>query len=410
MFLEPDYIDSTGRGHGEFGSEIGRIVSNVGLYRPYLDANGRECVTLNGKPKFNNQTGEYDANPVKYDLATLRRRAPRLVAGTPAANAATMTQRAWIFLDKMIVEERRTRLRAWTDAASRVSKNVGNAYAKMTVEWQVMNDPGEAIVDMDGLSEGRNSPPLFKTDSVPLPITHAGFSYSDRVLEVSKASGTPLDTVEARMKTRRVMEKIEDTLIGTETGVTFGTQSTGDPSVVHRNASTVFGYTNFTYRVTKTDLTTPDGTNPDSVVQDVIEMRETMYANGYYGPFILYHSAPYDQWLDRTHFVGTFAQGLTTGARTVREVIGAVAGISDVRRLDRLSSSAYIMILVQMDPEVIEVVDGMPPTLLQWDEKGGRQKQFRVWAIQVPILKAPYSNNITGSTTPAAGIVHGTTS
>lgn len=408
MFTQ-DYIDSEGRGHGSFGSEVGKIVSNPGLYRPFIDDRGRECVVLNAKPRYNNQTGLYEPRPVKYDLATIRRRAPRLVAGTPAANAATLTQRAWIFLDKMVVEERRNRLRAWADAAARVSKNIGNAYSKMTVEYQVMNDPGEAVVDMDGLSEGRNAGPLFKTRSVPLPITHGDFYYSDRLIEVSRASGTPLDVTEARLKTRRVMEKIEDTLIGTETGITYGTQSTGDPSTVHEGTSTVYGYTNFTYRVTKTDLTTPDGTNPDSVVQDVIEMRETMYTNGYYGPFILYHSTSYDQWLDRTHFVGTFAQGLTTGSRNLREVISAIGGISDVRRLDRLTSG-YQMILVQMDPEVIEVIDGMAPTVLQWDEQGGRKKQFRVWAIQVPMLKAPYSNTLNSSTTPAAGIIHGTTS
>lgn len=409
MFLTPDYIDATGRGQGPFGSEVGRIQSNPGLYRPFIDDKGRECVTLNVKPKYNNTTGEYEPNLVKFDLETLRRRAPRLVRDTPAANAASLTQRAWIFLDKMIVEERRTRLRAWADAAARVSKSVGNAYSKMTVEWQVMSDPGEAVVDMDGLSEGRGAQPLFATDSVPLPITHGDFAYSDRLIEVSRSSGTPLDTTEARLKTRRVMEKIEDTLIGTETGVTYGTQSTGDPSVAHRGTSKVYGYTNFTYRVTKTDLTTPDGTNPDTVLQDVIEMRETMYSNGYYGPFLLYTSTSYDQWLDRAHFVGTFAQGLTSQAKTLREAIGSIAGISDIRRLDRLTSG-YQMILVQMDRDVIEVVDGMPPTLLQWDEKGGRLKQFRVWAIQVPILKAPYSNNVTGSATPAAGIVHGTTS
>lgn len=409
MFLEQDFIDTDGRGHGEFGSEIGRIVTQPGLWRPYLDDRGRECVTVNLRPKYNNSTGQYDPNPKKFCLNTLRRRAPSLVRDTPAANAATMTQRAWIYLDKMIVEERRHRLRAWADAAARVSKNIGNAYAKKTVEWQVMTDPGEAVVDMDGLADGRGSPVQFKTDSAPLPITHAGFFYSDRDLEVSKASGTPLDITEARQKTRRIMEKIEDTLIGTETGITYGTQSTGDPSVVHRGTSRVYGYTNFTYRVTKTDLTTPDGTNPDSVVQDVIEMRETMYTNGYYGPFILYHSTSYDQWFDRTHFVGTFAQGLTNGGKNLRSVISEIGGISDVRRLDRFTSG-YQMILVQMDPEVIEVVDGMPPTVLQWDEQGGRRKQFRVWAIQVPLLKAPYGNTMNGSTTPAAGIVHGTTS
>lgn len=394
-----------GQAHGPSAAEASDVTAMPGLYRPFLDRNGDACVVLNSRPRYNNTTGQYEPNPVKVKVETIRRRRPRWFK--PVMNAATLTKQAWQYLDNMIIEERRNRLRAWTDAAAVVSKSIGNAYNKMTVEYQVMNDPGEAVVDMDGLSEGRAAAPLFKLRSVPLPITHADFFISDRLLEVSRASGTPLDTTEARVKTRRVMETIEDTLIGTTTGVTYGTQSAG--AGAHEGTSTVYGYTNFTYRVTKTDLTTPDGTNPDTVLQDVIEMRETMYTNGYYGPFILYHSTSYDQWLDRTHFVGTFAQGLTTGSRTLREAIGAINGISDVRRLDRLTSG-YQMILVQMDREVIEVIDGMAPTVLQWDEMGGRKKQFRVWAIQVPMLKAPYSNTLNSSSTPAAGIIHGTTS
>jgi hypothetical protein len=52
---------------------------------------------------------------------------------------------------------------------------------------------------------------------------------------------------------RRVAEMVEKTLIGVETGMTYGTRS-GDSTTAHTGTSTVYGYTNFPYRVTKTNL------------------------------------------------------------------------------------------------------------------------------------------------------------
>ena len=373
-------------------SSLTSPTNQPGMWRPYVNRRGIPCVTVNGRHRQNHDTGEWFREQIEYPIEALRRRGVM----TPVMNAATLTKQAWQQLDTLIVEARRTRLRAWTDAVAAVPHAKFNAYGKKTLEWQAMNDPGSAQVDMDGLAEGRNDSPLLKLYSVPLPITHSDFFYSDRDLEVARGTGMPLDTTDARAKTRRVMETIEDTLLGTVTGVTYGTVSTGPGA--HTGDSEVYGYTNYAYRVTKTDLTTPTGTNPEAINTDVLEMIETMQTNGFYGPYMLYHSTPYSRYLADDYY----RTGSTSVVRSVRERIMENPEILDIRRLDRLTSG-YQMILIQWnDPEVMTMIDGMPPTMLQWDEKGGMMKKFKIWAIQVPVLKTPYNG--------VSGILHAMTS
>lgn len=386
------HVGTDGRGYGMVGEVAHGVKWDSGMLRPYVDDRGRRMLTVNtGRMVYDKNTKRTVAERKQVPVAELMRRG----VYNQVWNATTLRKNDWIELDRAVVRATRQRLRAWADLSAASSRGGFNAMAKMTLEYQTMSDPGEAVVDMDGITDGRTDTPTFKLRSVPLPITHSDFWFTEREIAVSRNSDTPFDTTMAEAAGRRVAEMIEKTLIGTETGVTYGTQSTGVGT--HEGTSTVFGYTNFTYRVTKTDLTTPVGTNPEAVMRDVIEMRETMYTNGFFGPFILYTSTSYDQWFDDDYF----RSGSTAIQRTLRERLTAIDGITAVRRLDFLTSG-YQMILVQMTRDVVEAINGMDVTTVQWESQGGLRKNFKVLAIQVPLLKAP-ANGV-------AGIVHGTTS
>jgi uncharacterized linocin/CFP29 family protein len=195
---------------------------------------------------------------------------------------------------------------------------------------------------------------------------------------------------------RRIGEMIERTVIGTETGMTFGTRS-GDAAVAHTGTSTVYGYTNFPYRQTKTDLTTPTGSNPEAINTDILEMIEVMQTAGFYGPYMLYHSTAYTRFLNDDYF----RSGSTSAVRSLRDRILENGDISDIQRLDYLTSG-YQLLLIQMDPDVAQAINGMDVTTVQWETRGGMQQNFKVMAIQVPLLKTPYNG--------VSGILHGTTS
>lgn len=354
-----------------------------GILRPYLNKRGIPVVTIMNQGK-----------PCVVRVMDL----PKLGINVPnhINNAQTLQKEVWIELDNSVVKATRQRLKAWSDLASKNPRGGFDAMSKLTYEYQSMNDPGEAIVDMDGISDGRADRPLFDLKSVPLPITHSDFYFSAREIAVSTNGGMTLDTTMAEAAGRRIGEMVERTLIGTETGVTFGTRS-GDAATAHTGTSTVYGYTSFPYRQTKTDLTTPTGSNPEAIMTDVLEMVETMYSAGFFGPFMLYHSTPYSRFLNDDYY----RTGSTSAVRTLRERILEIEGISDIQRLDYLTSG-YQLLLIQMDPDVAQAITGMDIRVVQWETRGGMQQNFKAMAIMVPLLKTPYNG--------VSGILHGTTS
>jgi len=397
-----------------YGGITGLIQSDnfIGMHRPYFDKNDRPAVTIN-TGRWTVEKGE--RRPIKEH---------RLVADilnngghhSPVLNATMLRKEEWLELDKVVLKAARLRLRAWSDLAAANTFGGFNGMAKMILEHETMSDPGEAVVDMDGLTDGRNDHPKFQLEGLPLPITHSDFWYSARKLAVSRGGlGTPLDTVSGEAAARRVAEMVEKTTIGVETGVTYGGAST-QTGGYGRN-STVYGFTNFTNRLTKTNLTTPTGSNPNATVSDVIAMRQQLYNNKFYGPFMLYHSTDWDTYLDNDYAFTNGSNWATNPSMTLRDRLRKIEGIVDVRRLDFLQSTAtafasaperitsanpFTLLMVQQTADVARAVIGMNMTTVQWESRGGMQLNFKVMCIYVPQLRADFNGN--------CGILHATTS
>jgi hypothetical protein len=375
MFV--DFV-SNGRGHGVVGETLSNCQFDPGLLRPYIDAQGRRCVTVN------NGRGGFEKRLVGDVIAS--------GVHSPVFNATSLRKDEWIELDRVVLKAARQRLRAWSDLAAANTYGGFNGMSKTILEHETMSDPGEAIVDMDGLTEGRTDSPKYQLEGLPLPITHSDFWFSARRLAASRNNGTPLDTTMAEAAGRRVAEMIEKTLIGVETGITYGNATANG----YGRTPSVYGYTNFTNRNTKTDLTTPTGSNPEAVVQDILEMRDQLYADNFFGPFMLYHSTGYDIYLDNDYF----RSGGTSVLQTLRQRIESIDGIAGVRRLDYLTSG-FVMIMVQMTPDVVRAVNGMDITTVQWESVGGMRLNFKILAIQVPQIRADFDGR--------CGLIHATT-
>lgn len=375
-------------GHGEVGQMLDQVRFDPGMLRPYKDRKGRRCVTVNTGRFTYDKNGRSSPVFQKVLVDDLIRKG----MGSPVMNAASLRREEWIQMDQVVVKAARQRLRAWDDLAASNTFGGFNGMAKLTLEYEAMSDPGEAVVDMDGLADARNDSPLFKTRSIPLPITHSDFWFSARRLAVSRNTGTPLDTTMAEAAGRRVAEMIEKTTIGVETGVSYGKNTS-----YHEGESKVYGYTNFPYRMLKTDLTTPTGSNPEAIATDILEMREQLYAAGFYGPFMVYHTPAYDLYLDSDYF----RTGGTSAVSTVRERVNTIEGISGFRRLDFWTGSAYQIVMVQMTPDVARAINGMDITTVQWESKGGMMLNFKVMCIMVPQLRHDYNQD--------TGILHATT-
>lgn len=388
MFVS-DYILNE-VGYGETGEALGRVHFDAGLLRPYFDG-GHVCVTMKtGKIVTNAETGEFEEEVENVRVNDLRDTG----LDNSIWNATTLRKDEWVHLDAKVTMAARQRLRAWTDAYSVVGTSY-DGFSVMTHEYEAQSDPGEAVKDMDVLADGRTDAPLYKLRSAPLPIIHSDFYFSERRIAVSRNKGIPVSMVMGEAAARRVGEMVERTLIGTETGITYGTHASG--SNAHDGTSTEYGYTTFPARNTKTDLNTPTGTNPEAVMTDVLEMVETLQSDGFFGPYMLYHSTGYSRYLNDDYF----RTGSTSAVRSLRSRILEIDGIADIRRLDYLTSG-YQLILVQMTTDVIEAINGMEVQTIMWESQGGMRKNFRVMCIHTPLLKSDYNGN--------SGLVHGTTS
>jgi len=371
-----------GRGHGAVAEQLSAIGGDPGRLRPYYDSNGQKCVTIN--------TGQVDAEGKPVFEALTLNEAERMGL---SINATTILRKdEWITLDNVVLQAARQRLRAWSDLAAVSSYGGFDGYATTILEYEAASDPGEANTDMDGLSEGRNDAMKYQLEGMPLPITHSDFFVRDRQLAASRSRGLPIDLSMGEAAGRRVAEKIEKMLVGTVTAFQYG------KSTDYSRTSAVYGYTTFTGRTTKTDLTTPTGSNGPAVLTDVLEMIELAYSNNFYGPFMLYHSTDYSQFMDNLFSTTEPSAG------TLRNRLREIDDIQDVRRLDYLPSSTnpFTLILVQMTGDVVRAVNGMPLTTVQWSTRGNLMHNFKVMTIMAPQIREDFNGN--------CGIVHATTS
>lgn len=399
------------------------------MLRPFFDSNpnsptrGQRCVIVNsGRWKHDDKLGREVQLKQQVTIEALERRGIH----SPVFNATSLRKEEWLELDRKVLKAARFRLRAWSDLAAANSFGGFNGMGKIILEHETQSDPGEAMVDMDGISGGRTDSPVFQLQGLPLPITYQDFWFSARRLAVSRNSGTPLDSNMGEAAARRVAEKIEKMTIGNApAGFVYGGNSTQVGG--YGRSSKVYGYTDFSDRLTKTNMTAPTagGWLPSTTMTEFNACLNYLRSRKFYGPFMVYNSTDWDPYLDGDYYMGSGA-GVASSAQTLRARLRAIDGVMDVRRLDMLfgsltdsttgallstygpglediaSANPFTFIFVQMTSDVAQAVTGMDITTVQWESKGGMQLNFKVMCIMVPQIRADYYGN--------CGILHATIS
>lgn len=397
MFVD-NYI-LNGQGFGEVAKGLQEVHYDHHLLRPFIEDNpnspnrGRPCCNMMTGKILVDDKGRKHAEVKKFTIRALQERG----INSPVFNSTLLPKDAWIRFDAAVTRTQRQNRDAWNDLARHKRVSGFDAMATLTFEYRTLSDAGEALQDMDMQSPDRTDRPLENIRSIPLAITHSGFFFTERELAVARNKGMPLDDEMAEQAANKNNELIERQTIGTEAGTEFGTRTTGDNP--HTGLSKVYGFTTFPYRITKTDLTTPTGTNPEAVMTDVLEMIELMRAQGFNGPFVLYHSTGYSRYLQDDYY----RSGSTSAVRSLRERLMAIEGdITDIRRLNFLTSGYQLILVGYNEQASPRAIDGMSPRLVQWDTQGGGRKNFRVIQIQ-----APQFRSTPDGTCP---VVHATTS
>ena len=177
-----------GQPHGDVASQLAETGYNSGVYRPYIDENGNRCVDVNVGMQYNPTKGRMVSTTEKMTFNEARRRGFSAPTLDNVSNALVLRKDEWIMFDSKVVKVARQRLRAWADLAAQNTTTL-NGMASTHLECETMNDPGEARVDMDGMTEGRRDVPIWQLEALPLPITQSDFWFSQRKLAVSRIKG-----------------------------------------------------------------------------------------------------------------------------------------------------------------------------------------------------------------------------
>jgi uncharacterized linocin/CFP29 family protein len=291
---------------------------------------------------------------------------------------ALLRKDTWKELDSVVLRASRNRLNFVADLnAAGLTYNLPNGMAKSVLEYETMSDAGSATISMDPVRRGERDRPKFELKGIPLPIIHGDFSFTARQIAISQNSNTPLDTTMAEQVTQRVAEQAESLAVGLST-FSYG-------------GNTVYGLQNFPDRMLQ-DLTDPtdSGWTPATLVREVLAMRQKSIDAKHFGPWNLYVGKSWDAYLDEDF--------KANGDTTLRERLLKIQGINKIQSLDYLGATDIV--LLQMTSDVVRIINGIPMTVVQWEEQGGMEICFKVLCMSVP----QFRENASGDT----GVVHGT--
>lgn len=352
--IQVDLVDTRAMsGLGGIANFLLKNRMNVNALRLYEGEDERTYMDMPGKD------GKAEARLVNNAVATLRRD-------------------DWILIDDSVVAAGRPQLDAVADLMSRgLTRNIPNGFGKIMVETELTGDVTGAILSMDARRQSESDRPEYDRVSIPLPIIHKDFFFSAREIEVSRNSGTPLDVTMAEESAEKVMEYAEQMLLGVAPSYSYG-------------GGTIYGYTNFPNRLTKTLTAPTGGWTPDVLIDEILEMKALSVAAYYRGPWQIYVSTDWDAVLDADY-------SAAKGDNTLRDRILRINKITGVKTLDHLPEKTLLM--VQMNNKVVREIIGMPLKTVQWESKGGFELNFKTMAIMVPQIRSDWNDK--------TGIVHG---
>jgi hypothetical protein len=294
---------------------------------------------------------------------------------------------AWQAFDDVVVRALRFRLRAMAAVrAAGLEKTVPNAMGKTVLIAQNSTDVGPATVSMDPARRSETDRQQLDTTIFPLAIVHKDMDFNRREIMASMNAGVngvnfPIDTEGAESAAYAVASTIDQLLLGTAGSYTAG-------------GGTIYGFTNFPQRVTKTNMVTPDGTNGVSNLNDFLSMRQSLIALKHFGPYQLFLSTDWTQFLDQDF--KTYAD------QTLRQRIlatGAQDGIGAVITCDQLPTGKFDCALVEMLPRTVRAIVGFEAQTVQWESMGGMMQHMKVMAM---IL-----GQIRPDTAGFSGVAHG---
>lgn len=348
-----------GIGSGPVANKMLRYGFHPGIMRPWVSKNGYSYCDI----------------PILNEDGTMGERAILQNA------EATLTKDEWIHFDTVVVKEALARLKLYTDLAAASTYTIPNGMGSTLMQYHTMHRFGGGTIGMNPIGRTPRDRPTVELQNYPLPIIWQDLEFDARELATARRSQMPLDTTSLEIVGRNLADIIEQLVAGTYDVYSFGSGS-------------IYGYTNFTGRLTKTfsDPTDPSWT-PQVLLAEFLAAKEQLRASRHYGPFTVYTGNGWDQYLDEDWSAGKGGDSFT-----LRDRLARIDNMGRCQTADYLDSMDIV--IVEMKSDTCRAIDALDFTTVQWTENGGFSTHFKVMVMRYPQLRTDAAGN--------TGILHGT--
>lgn len=280
----------------------------------------------------------------------------------------TLSKDEWVQFDEVAIEESIIRLRGvGALRAAGLTIPIPNAMGKTILQYEKLGDMNAAEVDLSGLSRTEDDTVDLDLFSVALPMTHKDFNINLRTLEASRTRGESLDTTKARISSRKVSEMIEYMLFN---GLTkkFG-------------AASVYGLTTEPNRNVGSLGTTWVTESGENILAKVLAMIDVLVADGFYGPYWMFLPTAFGNALNRDFKANS--------DKSIIQRLREVEGLVNIIVADQMP--ALSVVIAQASKDVMAMGIGEEIQTIEWDQYGGMQMAFKIFAIQVPVIRSTRS-------------------
>lgn len=303
--------------------------------------------------------------------------AKRLLMGGPDAlrTNTTLLYDEWKLFDNTVTRIARERLVIVQELMRRgLTYPIPNALGVLQLIWQTSGDLEPAEVTMTGLPEADKDALEFGLASMPIPMIHKEFQLDLRQLEVSRRGGMPLDTTMAEIASRKVMEKVEEIVFA---GLNIAP-----------NLGQVYGLLTHPNRNTGSVTATWATATGAQMVGDIIAMTTTLNAKNQFGPYMIF--------VPTGVFMRMSEDYKAESDKSILSRLLELPGVEGIMPTNRLTGTNILM--VQLTSDVIQIIDGIQPTMVEWEERGGFELNFMIFCILLPRIRADFAAQ--------SGIVH----
>lgn len=295
-------------------------------------------------------------------------------------NSTAQLRDNWLQLDREVLDAAAPELTAVGDLiAAGATKNI-DGMAEPVHAYQFAGDITEATISMDGLKRARRDKPVFGIGFVPVPLIYKDIEFGQRELAVNTrgARPFPIDTYTLQLATRKCAQLAESLLIG---NTTFSYQG-----------FSVYGYRTHPSRITKTlTLPTANGWTPNTLVDELTDMRQSLRNRYQTGPYRVYISSGWETYLEKD-----YSEAYPGGS--LRQRLLKIDQIQSIKTLDFLDD--YQILMVDMTRGTVQLLIGMQPRVVQWSEMGGVAQNWRTMLCMVPRFRPDNKGYL--------GVCHGT--